>query len=111
MGAKSFPGSAVKVWSARLDGEEQAVACRSDENLLQALIAARRTAVKVGCRGGGCGVCRIKVVQGTYESQKMTRSRISAEDEAAGIVLACRILPQSDLTVIPLALTAGRSAA
>lgn len=95
---------AVAIWSVGIDGEQAAIPCPSDQHLLQAMIAARRTAIKVGCRSGGCGICRVKITQGTYASLKMSRSRISQEDEAAGIVLACRVLPRSDMALVPLPL-------
>jgi len=95
---------AVAIWSVGIDGEQAAIPCPSDQNLLNAMIAARRTAIKVGCRSGGCGICRVKITQGAYASLKMSRSRISQEDEAAGIVLACRVLPRSDMVLVPLPL-------
>lgn len=85
-------------------GSDQSFACREGQSLLTAMIDARRTGIKVGCRNGGCGVCRVKVTAGSYVSQKMTRSRISEEEEARGIVLACRIIPGSDLAFEPLPL-------
>ncbi len=53
----------------------------------------------VGCRRGGCGVCRVRVTQGAYRSERMSRAHVSAHDEAAGVVLACCIYPQSDLSL------------
>lgn len=94
-------------WSIAIEGESETFACRPDQNLLAAMIGARRTSIRVGCRAGGCGVCRVQVTRGTFASQKMTRSRISEADEAAGIVLACRIMPQSDLALVPLPLKGG----
>lgn len=67
--------------------------------LLQGMIAARLSAIDVGCRGGGCGICRIKVLSGPYRSLPMSRSRISQEDEAQGIVLACRIIPEGEIAI------------
>lgn len=86
-------------------GNDRPFACRPGVSLLTAMIAAGRTGIKVGCRNGGCGVCRVRVASGSYASEKMTRSRISEADEAQGIVLACRILPETDLTFEPLPLT------
>lgn len=97
-------------WIVAIDGGGETFPCRSDQNLLTAMITARRTSIKVGCRNGGCGVCRIHITQGRYQSQKMTRSRISEADEAAGIVLACRISPRSDIALTPLPLVVMRSA-
>lgn len=91
-------------WTIAIAGGEAEFGCTVGQSLLAAMIAARHSAIRVGCRSGGCGVCRVRVIEGRYQSQKMTRSRISAADEAAGIVLACRILPQSNLAVEPLPL-------
>lgn len=91
-------------WMIEVQGGQPAFVCRADQNLLAALIAARQTSIKVGCRNGGCGICRVQITRGRYTSLKMTRSRISEADEAAGIVLACRVLPQSDLALTPLPL-------
>lgn len=57
--------------------------------------------VPIGCRGGGCGVCRVRVSAGSYYTKKMSRKHISAHDEEDGIVLACRLIPLSDLTIQP----------
>lgn len=100
-------GTAAELWSIAIEGEDECFACRAGQNLLAALIGARRTSVKAGCRNGGCGVCRVRITRGHYVSQKMTRSRISEADEAAGIVLACRVLPQSDIALVPLPLRPG----
>jgi ferredoxin len=72
---------------------------RSDLNLLVSMERAREEGIGVGCRGGGCGKCRIRVLAGEYESKRMSRAWVSEADEADGIVLACRIFPRSDLVV------------
>lgn len=51
----------------------------------------------VGCRRGGCGVCRVRVTAGDYRSDTVSRAHVSAEDEAAGLTLACCIYPRSAL--------------
>lgn len=55
--------------------------------------------IPTGCQGGGCGVCRIKVWEGKYEALKMSRKHVSEEERAAGIALACRVYPKTDLIV------------
>jgi len=68
----------------------------------------------VGCRRGGCGRCRVRVTQGAYRASPMSRAHISTQDEAAGVVLACCIYPQSDLSLrleTPLAVKAGGNGA
>lgn len=56
-------------------------------------------AIDVGCRGGGCGLCKVKVLEGTYQTKRMSRRHISEQEQAAGFALACRIFPESDLTL------------
>lgn len=53
----------------------------------------------VGCRRGGCGVCRARVLKGDYRRDPMSRAHVSEMDEAAGLVLACSIYPLSDLVL------------
>jgi ferredoxin len=72
---------------------------RDGGRLLHEMIAHHATAISVGCRGGGCGVCRIRVLDGSYTAKRMSRRHVSDADEAAGVVLACRIVPTSDITV------------
>ena len=72
---------------------------RADERLLHEMVKRRVADIPVGCRGGGCGVCRIRVVQGEYTTKRMSRQHVSEADEADGIVLACRVIPSTDLVV------------
>ncbi|HSM67137.1 MAG TPA: 2Fe-2S iron-sulfur cluster-binding protein [Ilumatobacteraceae bacterium] len=65
--------------------------------LLHEMIAHRCSAIAVGCRGGGCGVCRVRILDGTYTTKRMSRRHVSEADEHAGVVLACRTIPTSDL--------------
>lgn len=67
--------------------------------VLHEMIRCNVRAVPVGCRGGGCGVCRVRVLSGEYDALRMSRKHISEDDLAAGIVLACRIVPRTDLIV------------
>ena len=53
----------------------------------------------VGCRRGGCGICRVRVLAGDYRVTPMSRAHVTADDEAAGVVLACAIYASSDLTL------------
>src|SRR3546814_11107203 len=73
--------------------------------LLHGMIAAGASAVPVGCRGGGCGICRIHVLSGPYHSLPIDRNRISETDEATGILLSCRLTPQGDLAIKALSPT------
>lgn len=55
--------------------------------------------IPVGCRGGGCGVCRVAVLDGTFTTLRMSAAHVSEQDRANGVVLACRTLPTGPLSV------------
>ncbi|THF61863.1 2Fe-2S iron-sulfur cluster binding domain-containing protein [Pseudothauera nasutitermitis] len=82
-----------------IDGCEQRVVCADDQNVLRAMELLGRRGIPVGCRGGGCGVCKVQVLRGRYRTSRMSRSCVSAEEEAAGVVLACKLFPASDLAL------------
>ncbi|MFZ1386564.1 MAG: 2Fe-2S iron-sulfur cluster binding domain-containing protein [Thiolinea sp.] len=73
--------------------------CKPQEFLLHALVRLGRKGIPVGCRNGGCGVCKVKIHAGDYTHGKMSRAHISAQDEQAGVVLACRCQPSSHLSI------------
>jgi ferredoxin len=72
-------------------------ACESDKSVLEGMVRLGRRGIPLGCRGGACGVCRVDVVSGSFTPKPMSRCHVSADDERAGRVLACRIFPRSDL--------------
>lgn len=86
-------------FSLSLHGLGQSLPLVSDRSLLDALEATGCEAVKVGCRRGGCGLCKVHILTGQYRSRKMSRAHISSEEEAQGYVLACRVYPESDLCI------------
>lgn len=75
--------------------------CRADQSILAAMIATGKRPLAVGCRSGGCGVCRIEVIEGQYRTGFMSRSVITAADEASGLILACRTFPVGDMVIEP----------
>ena len=94
------------------------VQCADDERVLVALERAQGFGqlrnlpcrLPAGCRRGGCGVCRARVLEGTYAKAPMSRAHISGEDEEKGLILACSIYPLSDLSLVlerPPAATQG----
>lgn len=76
------------------------VVCAATQNVLAAFERqGARDTVAVGCRNGGCGVCRVHVLSGDIRAEKMSVRHVSAADREAGFALACRIYPLSDLVV------------
>jgi ferredoxin len=78
---------------------DEALDCQEGNTLLEGMLALSKSGIPVGCRGGGCGVCNVAVVYGTYSKRPMSREHVSAADGAVHRVLACRIGPTSDIAV------------
>jgi len=74
--------------------------CDAETNVLVAMEAALCKGVPVGCRNGGCGACKSRVVDGPFVTRKMSRAVLSETEEKQGYVLACKTYPQGDLTLI-----------
>lgn len=72
--------------------------CRPEENLLE---AARKCHIPlpVGCCSGGCGMCKVKVVEGAFTLGICSKAVLSDWDREANCVLACKTYPSSDMEV------------
>ena len=77
------------------------VGCSVGADVLSALEYAGVTHIPVGCRRGGCGVCRVRIINGEVVRKKMSRAKVSVADEEKNYALACCIFPRSDLTITP----------
>ena len=73
--------------------------CGEQRSVLEGMEVLGKRGIPVGCRGGGCGVCKIQVLSGAYDKRVMSREHISEDEEAQGCVLACRVKPRSDLAL------------
>ncbi len=88
-----------KRFSVLIENTGERFNCSSSQNLLRGMEVLGRKGIPVGCRGGGCGVCKVHILSGEYHTQRMSRSCLSVEEEAEGIVLACKAFPDSDVTL------------
>ena len=80
-----------------IDDIDASYDCREDESLLAGMHRLDRRGIPVGCRGGGCGVCKVRILDGQYSKAVMSRAHVSSAEESEGCVLACRVFPGSDL--------------
>jgi len=80
-------------------GTERAVNCGKDESLLAALARQGYGKVRVGCRNGGCGVCKVRVTEGEFETGKMSIKHVTQAEREDNFTLSCRTFPKSDLTL------------
>lgn len=84
-------------YNIQLTESDESFICREGENILESMCRLGKRGIPLGCRGGGCGVCKIAVLKGKYETRRMSQCHISNDDLQHGVVLACRIYPESDL--------------
>ncbi|MGQ0698987.1 MAG: 2Fe-2S iron-sulfur cluster-binding protein [Panacagrimonas sp.] len=84
--------------------------CRGDQSVLAAMSQAGAACVQVGCRSGGCGVCRVKILSGSFDAGLMSRAQVSEQDRDEGIALACQLFPRSDLQLLAIGRVAGTGA-
>lgn len=80
-----------------IEETEEGFGCSPQESLLLGMERLGKKGIPVGCRGGGCGVCKVEITAGTYQKRVMSRDYVTEEEEAAGRVLACRVKPTSDI--------------
>ncbi|MEN3122551.1 MULTISPECIES: 2Fe-2S iron-sulfur cluster-binding protein [Janibacter] len=57
-------------------------------------------AYTVGCRRGGCGICKIDVLEGSFTyNRPVADSVVTKEERTDGTCLSCRAVPDVDLTI------------
>jgi ferredoxin len=78
-------------------------ACAESQDVLRAMEALGRRGIPIGCRNGGCGLCKVRITEGEFAHSKMSRAFVSESEEHDGVVLACRVFPRGDLAIEPLA--------
>ena len=70
-----------------------------DETLLWGLYKAGYS-YTVGCKRGGCGICKVDVLDGDFSyNRPIAETVISAEERTDGTCLSCRAVPDSDVTI------------
>lgn len=72
----------------------EAYPCAIGESLLQGMLRLGRKGIPVGCVNGGCGVCKVRIVEGEVQRLgPVSRAHVTQEEEACGYTLACRAGP------------------
>ena len=94
----NLPAAACGSHSIRLLQTGETYVCSSAETLLHGMARIGRKGIPVGCLNGGCGVCKVMIRSGCVtKTGAMSRAHISEQDEAQGVVLACRVAPLGDV--------------
>lgn len=84
--------------SVRVETTGETYPCALDESLLQGMLKLGRRGIPVGCVNGGCGVCKVQIVEGEVRALgPVSRAHVGVDEEASGITLACRVAPVTAL--------------
>lgn len=74
--------------------------CRSDESLFEGMRRAGCGPIRYGCFGGGCGACKMRIVEGRIHLfKRQSAAHISKADEREKVVLLCCAQPRGDVTI------------
>ena len=71
----------------------------ADETVLAALGRAGLR-YRVGCRRGGCGICKVQLIIGEVRYERPIATSVLTNDErVAGICLSCRAVPITNIVI------------
>jgi naphthalene 1,2-dioxygenase ferredoxin reductase component len=70
----------------------------TDQTILDAALAVDLP-YPYGCRAGTCGTCKARLLQGQVDSEPHAAEALSDAEAAAGLILACRATPRSDVVI------------
>lgn len=91
-------GTTPCMLSIHLEQTGETYLCSEAETLLEGMTRLGKRGIPVGCVNGGCGVCKISIRSGRVRKVgAMSRAHVSAEEEAKGVCLACRVAPLEDV--------------
>src|SRR5262249_40578347 len=79
------------------------VSCKAEETVLTAILGSGAT-VTFGCRGGGCGTCKMRMISGHIDHGRYSAAVLPEDEKTSGWFLSCQARALSDL---PGEVTAG----
>ena len=74
------------------------VPCSPEETVLAAILRSGAS-VTYGCRGGGCGTCKMRVISGHIDHGRCSAAVLREEEKKSGWFLSCQARALSDLTI------------
>jgi ferredoxin len=97
----------VELYSIQVQPDHTVIRGDRRKSILD-MAALQRVNIPVGCKGGGCGICKIRIVSGEVEHGVYSKSVLSDEEKRQGYVLSCQARPMSDLIIERVHWTAPR---
>ena len=57
-------------------------------------------ATRVGCRRGGCGICKVDLIDGHVDYERpVAENVLTTQERSRGVCLPCRAVPRGDITI------------
>jgi len=97
---------ALSVFRVTVRNSERTIDCPSDRTILQAAIAAGID-YPYACATGNCATCISKLETGEVALLPRADAALGEAQRQAGLTLACRARPRSDVTISWVARTGG----
>ena len=94
----SRPDTASAAFQITIEPSGRAFSANTDETLLAAGIR-QGIGLPYGCKDGACGSCKCKKLSGTVVHGPHQSKALSPEEDAAGLVLTCCGVAQSDVVL------------
>jgi CDP-4-dehydro-6-deoxyglucose reductase, E3 len=92
-------GKAIEGFSAHMPQAGRTIPVKPDHTLLASALASGID-YPHSCRSGRCGACKSRLASGSVTLLPHTRFSLTEEEKAAGLILACRAVLESDVTVM-----------
>lgn len=90
----------VATVTVRIRPSNESYQCSLHESLLKGMLKLGKRGIPAGCVSGGCGVCKVRVLEGRLMPLgPISRAHVTEYEEAQGYTLACRVAPQSSVTL------------
>jgi CDP-4-dehydro-6-deoxyglucose reductase, E3 len=90
--------SNAEIYTVTVQPSGRSLTVNQDEAILAAAIR-QGIGLPYGCKDGACGSCKCKKISGTVVHREHQSKALSVEEEAAGFILTCCGVPQSDVVL------------
>ncbi|MEB3100249.1 2Fe-2S iron-sulfur cluster-binding protein [Ferviditalea candida] len=74
--------------------------CGEQEDILRAAMRAGVFDIPIGCCNGGCGMCKVLVVDGDFERGLCSMAVLDDSDREQRYSLACKTYPKTGIRLI-----------
>lgn len=92
----TIPGANASTFSVTVQPSGRNFTVPANETVLAAGIS-QGIGLPYGCKDGACGSCKCKMLSGSVVHRAHQDKALTADEEAAGMILTCCAVPQTDL--------------